>query len=71
MKREIIEKYKDRWIIVGVPHFYKENALFFYTGCLDSLNDEGIILKKESNELFLTYDRIRQVKASGSEAYDH
>ena len=70
MKKEILEKYENRFIVIGVPHTYRDNALFYYTGILTNLGDETITIERENDELTLEYGLIKSVKASGSGAYE-
>jgi len=66
MNKNNFNRYKNKWLIVGVPHFIKPECLWFYQGKLEFLDDEGIILKGGGKEIYITYDRIRQISTSGS-----
>lgn len=68
MKKEYIEKYLNQFVIVGIPHSFRENAMFYHVGTLIDTNDEGIILSHGDEEIFLTYDMIKQLRASPSGA---
>jgi hypothetical protein len=67
MKKEKLLKYKNHYIYVGVPHFYEKNRLFLYKGYLTDLDDETItVTADDGEEILINYDRIKQLKASGS-----
>ena len=66
MNKENLERYKDRIVTIGVPHFEYPNKLFFHTGLLLSLESDTITIKKESEELLFLYTDIKFLKALGS-----
>ena len=67
MNREVLKRYKDEIVSIGVPHFYKQGCVFFHNGILKELGNEELCLKKKTgDEVFIPYDRILEFSASGS-----
>jgi len=66
MDKDSFNKYRNQWLIIGVPHFWKESALYFYQGRLINLDEQGITLEKSGRETYIAYDRIKQIQSSGS-----
>ena len=66
MDKNNFNRYKNKWLVIGVPHFQKPERLWFYQGRLEFLDEEGITLKGGGKEIYIPYDRIRQISASGS-----
>ena len=72
MNQESFKKYLGRYIQIGVPRIGVENSLFFHSGILQSINEDGILLlsQKDEREVFIRYDRILEYNApSGSGAW--
>ena len=71
MNKELLERYRNKWITIAVPHLYEEGRYFYHSGVLSALGDKELILTKNSGEDFIiSYSKIEQIQASGSaEAY--
>ena len=65
MRKNILEKYQNRYVVVGVPHTFRENVLFYYNGIMTYIDDEYLTLKHGNDELTLGLDLIKSIKASG------
>jgi len=68
MIKEKLEKKLNKHIVVGVPHFTRDDILFYYSGILTSVGENGFCLeRKDGEEIYLTFDRVREFRPSGSE----
>jgi len=61
VKMEILKNLIGKYIVVGVPHNYKENQLFFHDGILEHVDDEDIVLKKDEKTIIISIDMIKQL----------
>jgi len=66
MKKSIIEKYKNNWVVIGVPHTFREDCLFYYNGNITSLDDETLTIKRGNSEITLNIELIKSIRASPS-----
>ncbi len=70
MNKEIFERWKDRWISIGVDHFYKPGILFYHSGILQECGDEQLVIQKNNGDIVaIAYNRIKEFQASGIGAY--
>ena len=65
MNQEDFKPYIGKHIQVGVPRYQDKNSLFFHSGILTRVDNDGIIIQKDSREVFLRYGIIQFYCPSG------
>jgi hypothetical protein len=65
MNQHDFYKYKKKQVAIGTPHWKDSNKLFYYYGIITSVDEDGIIITKGGEDVFVTYDRIKEFRASG------
>ena len=61
-----LEKYRDKFIIVGVPNYKHPDKTWFNNGILTDLDEESILLINNNERIVIPYSQIRYIKHSGS-----
>jgi len=64
-KDDLIE-YKDKNVVIGIPHLYEENKLFYYLGMITDLEEDSLRLKTKDGLYLISYSDIRAIKISGN-----
>ena len=65
MKKEVLDRYLNKWVVLGVPHTFREGALFYYQGNITDIDDETLTIRDNTEELVLELELIKSIKASG------
>ena len=62
MNRKVIEKYKDRYVVIGIPHTKKKHSLFFYKGIITAVDNDTVTLTGKNEEMVIEHNLIRTIK---------
>lgn len=65
ISREDLEEYRNKFVIVGIPHTSDKNRLFYHQGNLKDLDDNSVTLTTRDGIEVISISDIRHFKVSG------
>jgi len=64
INKEIIEKFLNEDVSIGIKHRFDENKVFILQGKIIEIDDDSLFLRTNKDDIVLSYSQVLQISKS-------